>query len=173
LASELKALAIYRRLEFKWGLHKNRYITFGALRNTLLVTHTRMYILESSGVVARICLDTSTPEKLYEYMQSEQVLFLRSVKNALFFLMTIGQVISRRFSNLSHSYLSCAANTSDTLQAGRPEICSQQRGMLFFRTMCTPACGSTGHLSHLLLWIKRPSCRTGHRSPSSDENKDA
>lgn len=44
--------------------------------------------------------------------------------------------------------------------------------MLFFRTTCTSACGSTEHLSHLLLQIKRPTSRTGHRSPSSDESKD-
>jgi hypothetical protein len=86
------------------------------------------------------------------------------------FSMTVGQVISRGLSNLSYSYISCAANTSDSLQAG-PEICSQQRGMFPFRTMCTPARGSTEQLSQLLLWIKWPTSRTGHRW--SDENKDA
>jgi hypothetical protein len=79
------------------------------------------------------------------------------------FSMTVGQVIIRGLSNLSYSHISCAVKTNDSLQAGRPEICSKQRVTFPFRTTLTPARGSTEQLSQLLLWIKWPTSKTGHR----------
>lgn len=88
------------------------------------------------------------------------------------FSATVGQVISRGFSNLSYSFISCAANTS-TLCRLDDQKTIPSKGEFYTSEPFTPACASSEHLSHLLSWIKQTTSRTGHRSPSSDEKKDA